>query len=210
MLLIQWLQISTRSGRRSSECDSRTPSPSRSTVFRMILLLAASDLDYGILRSSVRANSYRSSNVHGGALRPKGILRANCSSSVQECQSGSPKCVWHNQQLHRSAILGGDNHARPLAGRNALTEYPARPTFFFAWSFSSADVIPEAQLTNSSSRSLHRRLPTAALRPCFCSAGRQSPLLMIRKCQEFREFVVAGPTEQIVLGHDFLPAENSS
>src|SRR5712664_642620 len=72
------------------------------------------------------------------------------------------------------AILGGDNHARLIPGRNALTEYPARLTFFFAWSFSSADVIPEAQLTSSSSRSPHRKLPTAALRPCFCSAGRQS------------------------------------
>jgi hypothetical protein len=43
------------------------------------------------------------------------------------------------------AILGGDNHARLIPGRNALAEYPARLIFFFAWSYSSADVIPEAQ-----------------------------------------------------------------
>jgi len=43
------------------------------------------------------------------------------------------------------AILGGDNHARLIPGRNALAEYAARLTFFFAWRFSSADVIPEAQ-----------------------------------------------------------------
>jgi hypothetical protein len=43
------------------------------------------------------------------------------------------------------AILGGDNHARLIPGRNALAEYPARLAFFFAWSFSSADVIPETQ-----------------------------------------------------------------
>src|SRR5713226_6034446 len=29
----------------------------------------------------------------------------HCSSSVQECQSGSPKCVWQNQRLHRSQYL---------------------------------------------------------------------------------------------------------
>jgi len=43
------------------------------------------------------------------------------------------------------AILGGDNHARLVAGRNALAEYPARLTFVFAWSFSGGDVIPVAQ-----------------------------------------------------------------
>jgi hypothetical protein len=32
-------------------------------------------------------------------------LRAHRSSSVQECQSGSPKCVWQNQRLHRSQYL---------------------------------------------------------------------------------------------------------
>jgi hypothetical protein len=43
------------------------------------------------------------------------------------------------------AILRGDNHARLIPGRNALAEYAARLVFFFAWSFSSADVIPETQ-----------------------------------------------------------------
>src|SRR5438105_6492531 len=43
------------------------------------------------------------------------------------------------------AILGGDNHARLIPGRNALAEYPARLIFSFAWSFSSADVIPDTQ-----------------------------------------------------------------
>jgi hypothetical protein len=43
------------------------------------------------------------------------------------------------------AILGGDNHARLIPGRNALAEYPARLTYFFAGSFSIADVLPEAQ-----------------------------------------------------------------
>jgi hypothetical protein len=43
------------------------------------------------------------------------------------------------------AKLGGDNHARLIPGRNALAEYSARLIFFFAWSFSISDVIPEAQ-----------------------------------------------------------------
>src|SRR5260370_40756047 len=72
------------------------------------------------------------------------------------------------------AMLGGDNHVRLIPRRNALAEYPARLSFFFAWSFSSADVIPEAHLTNSSSRSPHRRLPTAALRPCCYSTDGQT------------------------------------
>jgi len=42
-------------------------------------------------------------------------------------------------------ILDGDHHARLIPGRDALAEYPARLAFFFAWNFSSADVIPEAQ-----------------------------------------------------------------
>jgi hypothetical protein len=43
------------------------------------------------------------------------------------------------------AILGGDNHARLIPGRNALAEYAARLTFFFGWNFSNADVILGAQ-----------------------------------------------------------------
>src|SRR6266478_1289968 len=35
-------------------------------------------------------------------------------------------------------------------------------------------------------------------------------LLILRDCQDFREFFVAGPTQESVLGHDFLPVENSS
>jgi mono/diheme cytochrome c family protein len=34
-------------------------------------------------------------------------------------------------------------------------------------------------------------------------------LLVFRKCQDFQKLFVAGPTEKIVLGHDFLPVENS-
>jgi hypothetical protein len=41
------------------------------------------------------------------------------------------------------AILGGDNHARLIPGRNALAEYPAR--LALAGSFPSAEMIPEAQ-----------------------------------------------------------------
>jgi len=40
------------------------------------------------------------------------------------------------------AILAGDNHARLIPRRKSLAEYRARLTFFFAWSFSSADVMP--------------------------------------------------------------------
>jgi hypothetical protein len=32
-------------------------------------------------------------------------LHPHRSSSVQECQSGSPKCVWQNQRLHRPQYL---------------------------------------------------------------------------------------------------------
>ena len=35
-------------------------------------------------------------------------------------------------------------------------------------------------------------------------------LLMLRDCQDFRELFLAGPTEIIVLGHDYLPIENSA
>jgi hypothetical protein len=34
--------------------------------------------------------------------------------------------------------------------------------------------------------------------------------LMLRNCQGFGELFVAGPTEKTVLGHDYLPIENSS
>src|SRR6266446_4145040 len=91
------------------------------------------------------------------------------------------------------AILGGDNHARLIPGGNALTEYPARLTFFLAWSFSSADVIPEAQLTNSSSRSPHRRLPSSALRPCSCSAGRRSRPSHAQKLYGFSRILCCRP-----------------
>src|SRR5713101_2331103 len=39
-------------------------------------------------------------------------------------------------------ILGGDHHVRLVPGRNTLAEYATRLAFFFAWRFSSADVIP--------------------------------------------------------------------
>ena len=39
-------------------------------------------------------------------LLPLFSLRTrHCSSSIQECQSESPKCFWQNQRLHRSQYL---------------------------------------------------------------------------------------------------------
>src|SRR6266436_2039878 len=98
------------------------------------------------------------------------------------------------------AILGGDNHARLIPGRNALAEYPARLIFFLAWSFSGADVIPEAQLTSSSSRSPHRRLPTAALRPCYCSADRQSRPSHAPKLSGFSRILCCRPDRENCTG----------
>src|SRR6266436_405922 len=43
------------------------------------------------------------------------------------------------------AILGGDNHARLIPGRNALAEYPARLTFFLPRSFSSEWIADTAE-----------------------------------------------------------------
>src|SRR5437879_8259951 len=87
---------------------------------------------------------------------------------------GIPEVCLAEPAITPFAILGGDNHARLIPGRNALAEYPARITLFFAWSFSCADVIPEAQLSHSSSRSPHRKTPTAAPRPGFSSTDTHS------------------------------------
>src|SRR5712664_3536373 len=104
------------------------------------------------------------------------------------------------------AILGGDNHARLIPGRNALAEYPARLTFFLAWSFSRADVmIPEAQLTSSSSRSPHRRLPTAALRPCSYSADRRSCSSHALKLSGFLRTLSCSPDRENCIGAWFPP-----
>ncbi len=58
---------------------------------------------------------------------------------------GIPEVCLAEPAITPFAILGGDNHARLIPGRNALAEYPARLIFSFAWSFSSADVIPDTQ-----------------------------------------------------------------
>src|SRR6266849_776740 len=43
------------------------------------------------------------------------------------------------------------------------------------------------------------------------AVGADNPaLLILRDCQDFQEFFVAGPTQESVLGHDSLPVENSS
>ena len=103
------------------------------------------------------------------------------------------------------AILGGDNPARLIPRRNALAEYPARLSFFFAWSFSSADVIPEAHLTNSSSRSPHRRLPTAALRPCSYSADRRCRPSHAQKSSGFLRTLSCRPDRKNCIEAWFLP-----
>src|SRR5712664_3450947 len=110
------------------------------------------------------------------------------------------------------AILGGDDHARLIPGRNALTEYSARLTFCFAWTFSSADVIPEAQASLLTLLRGHRieGCPPLLYVLAFAVGADNLALLMLRDCQDFRELFLAGPTEIIVLGHDYLPIENSA
>src|SRR6266478_8145116 len=65
--------------------------------------------------------------------------------ALPQCRNASPdrrSVSGRTQRLHRSQYLVA---TRLIRGRNALAEYPARLIFFFAWNFSSADVIPEAQ-----------------------------------------------------------------
>src|SRR5271169_5002591 len=81
------------------------------------------------------------------------------------------------------AILGSDNHAWLIPGRNALAEHPARLTFFFAWSFSSADVIPEAQLLTLLRGHGIEGCPPLLHVLAFAVRADDLALLMLRKCQ---------------------------
>src|SRR5260370_22748241 len=89
-----------------------------------------------------------------------------------------------------------------------LAHHPRAAHFFLSLEVlePSCEVDPGAHPSSSSSRLLHRRPPTAALRPCFCSAGRQSRPSHDPKVSGFRELFLAGPTEIIVLGHGSLPS----
>src|SRR5437016_12695668 len=89
-----------------------------------------------------------------------------------------------------------------------LAHHPRAAHFFLSRSFSS----PHARLTLG--------LTLLALLRGYCIEGRppllyvltfavradNPALLMIRKCQGFRELFLAGPTEIIVLGHSSLPS----
>jgi len=108
------------------------------------------------------------------------------------------------------AVLGGRNHARFIPERNALAEYRARLTLFPAWSFSSADVIAETQTLLTLLRGDRvEGCPPLLNVPAFAVRTDDPALVVLRKCQDFREFFFAGATEKIVSGHDFLPVEKA-
>jgi hypothetical protein len=103
------------------------------------------------------------------------------------------------------AVLGGRNHARLIPERNALAEYR-----FLAWRFSSADVIAETQTLLTLLRGHHVEGCPPLLNVLAFAVRTDDPaVLVLRKCQGFREFFFAGATEKIVLGHDFLPVEKA-
>jgi len=108
------------------------------------------------------------------------------------------------------AVLGGRNHARLIPERNALAEYRARLTLFLPRRFSSADVIAETQtlLTLLRGDRVEGGPPLLNV-PAFAVGTDDPALLVLRKCQDFREFFFAGATEKIVSGHDFLPVEKA-
>ena len=106
------------------------------------------------------------------------------------------------------AVLGGRNHARLIPERNALAEYRARLTLFLAWSFSSADVIAETQTLLTLLRGDRvEGCPPLLNVPAFAVRTDDPALLVLRKCQDFREFFFAGATKKLIPGHDFLPVE---
>ena len=106
------------------------------------------------------------------------------------------------------AVLGGRNHARLIPERNALAEYRARLTLFLPRRFSSADVIAETQTLLTLLRGDRvEGCPPLLNVPAFAVRTDDPALLVLRKCQDFREFFFAGATEKIVSGHDFLPVE---
>jgi len=108
------------------------------------------------------------------------------------------------------AVLDGRNHARLIPGRNALAEYRARLTLFLAWRFLSADVIAETQTLLTLLRSNRVEGCPPLLNVLAFAVWTDDPaLLVLRKCQDFREFFFAGATEKLVPGHDFLPVEKA-
>jgi len=88
--------------------------------------------------------------------------------------------------------------------------YRARLTFFLPWRFWSADVIAETQTLLTLLRGDRvEGCPPLLNVPAFAVWTDDPALLVLRKCQDFREFFFAGATEKIVSGHDFLPVEKA-
>ena len=107
------------------------------------------------------------------------------------------------------AVLSGRNHARLIPERNALAEYRARLTFFLPWRFWSADVIETQILLTLLRGDRVEGCPPLLNVLAFAVRTDDPALLVLRKCQDFREFFFAGATEKIVSGHDFLPVEKA-
>ena len=105
------------------------------------------------------------------------------------------------------AVLGGRNHARLIPERNALAEYRARLTFFLPWRFWSADVIEAQTLLTLLRGDRVEGCPPLLNVPAFAVWTDDPALLVLRKCQDFREFFFAGATKKLIPGHDFLPVE---
>ena len=108
------------------------------------------------------------------------------------------------------AVLGGRNHARLIPERNALAEYRARLALFLPWRFWSADVIVETQTLLTLLRGDRvEGCPPLLNVLAFAVRTGDPALLVLRKCQDFREFFFAGTTEKLVPGHEFLPVERA-
>ena len=75
---------------------------------------------------------------------------------------------------------------------------------------SSADVIAETQSLLTLLRGDRvEGCPPLLNVPAFAVRTDDPALVVLRKCQDFREFFFAGATEKIVSGHDFLPVEKA-
>ena len=108
------------------------------------------------------------------------------------------------------AVLGGRNHARLIPERNALAEYRARLTFFLPWCFWSADVIAETQTLLTLLRGDRVEGCPPLLNVLAFAVWTDDPaLLVLRKCQDFREFFFAGATKNSYRGMTSSPSNRS-
>ena len=140
------------------------------------------------------------------------LLRCTLVILPPQCRSASPdrQNVPGRTSNHTAGSTGWPESCTAIPERNALAEYRARLTLFPAWSFSSADVIAETQTLLTLLRGDRvEGCPPLLNVPAFAVRTDDPALLVLRECQDFREFFFAGATEKIVSGHDFLPVEKA-